>query len=224
MHEEHLEKSNTGLILPEVIVLILIALLFSKCHYTGANAEPTEGHSKEHTEAAIEAPTGSVDSLGNFIYDEGEMVAIALPTDTLNVGKFSTEYKLYTFLADSTATIDTTNGNWFDFTNVRFKTGSSVMTDSSVNQLKNLVSIIKAFPNSKFKIGGYTDNTGDSTANVALSQKRADAVSSSIKTLGVSGAQITGAEGYGPLHPVGDNTTTEGKAMNRRVSVNVKAK
>ncbi|QES89274.1 OmpA family protein [Rhizosphaericola mali] len=223
MHEEHLEKSNTGLILPEVIVLILIALLFSKCHYTGANAEMKEGN-PEHTEAALEAPTGSVDSLGNFIYDEGEMIAIELPTDTLNVGKFSTEYKLYTFLADSTATLDTTNGNWFDFTNVRFKTGSSVMTDSSVNQLKNLVSIIKAFPNSKFKIGGYTDNTGDSTTNVALSQKRADAVSASIKTLGVANTQLTGSEGYGPLHPVGDNTTTEGKAMNRRVSVNVKAK
>ncbi|HEY7162217.1 MAG TPA: DUF937 domain-containing protein, partial [Acidobacteriota bacterium] len=112
---------------------------------------------------------------GNFIYDIGEMITIDLPNNggQLNVGKYSTEARLVEFLKDPNAVVDTVNGNWFDFTNVRFKTGSTTITDDSYTQLKNLVAIIKAFPNATFKVGGYTDNTGDASANLTLSQKRA---------------------------------------------------
>jgi len=105
---------------------------------------------------------GKVDSVsGEFVYDPGKMIDIELPGAVkLNVGENSTEAKLYSFLNDASKTIDTVKGNWFDFTNVRFKTGSSIITDESMTQLKNMVAIAKAFPNAKFKLGGYTDNTG----------------------------------------------------------------
>lgn len=225
--EDHQEKNNTRTILPEAIVLGLIAMLFAYgCQYKGGhNEEKKESlHGEEATHTVTEMPKGTLDAAGNFIYDEGQLTALVLGKDTLHVGQSSTEYKLYTFLADSTAALDTVNGNWFDFTNVRFNTGSATITDSSYNQLKNLSSIIKFFPKAQFKIGGYTDNTGDSAANVKLSQGRADAVLGAVQKLGVSAAQLTGAKGYGPEHPVGDNATPEGKAVNRRVSVNVKAK
>jgi len=90
--------------------------------------------------------------------------------------------------------------------------------------LKNLVAIIKAFPHATFKVGGYTDNTGDAAANLSLSQKRADAVAAAILKQGANKAQISKAEGYGQEHPVGDNSTADGRAMNRRVSVRVKSK
>jgi outer membrane protein OmpA-like peptidoglycan-associated protein len=149
-----------------------------------------------------------------------------LPNNTgdLKVGKWSTEAKLVEFLANSAAKTDPVNGNWFDFTNVRFKTGGTMMTPSSATQLRNLVMIIRAFPHAKFKIGGYTDNTGNAAKNLALSQKRADAIAAEIIRLGASKSQLTGAEGYGDQHPAGDNNTEEGRAMNRRVAVNVKAK
>lgn len=230
-HEDYQEKNNTRTILPEVIVLSLIALLFAYgCQYKGNNpagGHGEEGHGQEHEEAKsafVEIPKGKLDSAGNFIYDEGELNALILGKDTLHVGQYSTEFKLYSFLADSTAELDTVAGNWFDFTNVRFNTGSATITDSSYKQLKNLAAIVKFFPKAQFKIGGYTDNTGDSALNVKLSQERADAVAVAIQKLGVSAAQLTGAKGYGPEHPVGDNETAEGKAVNRRVSVNVKAK
>jgi flagellar motor protein MotB len=126
---------------------------------------------------------GKVDAVtGNFIYDVGEMITIDLPNNggQLNVGRYSTEARLVEFLKNPNVVVDTVNGNWFDFTNVRFKTGSSTITDDSHTQLKNLVAIIKAFPNATFKVGGYTDNTGDASANLALSQKRADAVAAAI--------------------------------------------
>ena len=170
---------------------------------------------------------GKVDTVtGNFIYDIGDMITIDLPNNggQLNVGRYSTEARLVEFLKDPNAVVDTINGNWFDFTNVRFKTGSSTITDDSYTQLKNLVAIIKAFPNATFKVGGYTDNTGVPSANQALSQKRADAVAAAIAKQGANKAQITKAEGYGQEHPVGDNSTPDGRAMNRRVSVRVKSK
>jgi len=170
---------------------------------------------------------GKVDTVtGNFIYDVGEMITIDLPNNggQLNVGRYSTEARLVEFLKDPNAVVDTVNGNWFDFTNVRFKTGSSTITDDSHTQLKNLVAIIKAFPHATFKVGGYTDNTGDAAANLSLSQKRADAVAAAILKQGANKAQISKAEGYGQEHPVGDNSTADGRAMNRRVSVRVKSK
>jgi outer membrane protein OmpA-like peptidoglycan-associated protein len=88
----------------------------------------------------------------------------------------------------------------------------------------NIVLLGKGFPAAIFKLGGYTDNTGDSVANVALSQKRAYAVVAALKKLGMSAKAISGAKGYGPEFPIGDNATLLGKAMNRRVAINVKSK
>lgn len=216
------------------LLLIAAAILIWLFARKGCNKESTVSTIDTTTTTITPPPMdvsttvkGKVDSVtGDFVYDLGEMTAINLPNNggTLNVGKWSTEARLVEFLTNPNATIDEEKGNWFDFTNVRFKTGSSTLTTESDVQLKNLVMIIKAFPNAKFKIGGYTDNTGDPAANLALSQKRAEAVASQVVKLGAGKSQITGAEGYGEQHPVGDNSTADGKAMNRRVSVSVKAK
>lgn len=178
------------------------------------------------SEATAPVVTGRVDTSGNYIYDLGKIISIDLPNGAgkLEVGENSTENRLYKFLSDPTATIDTAKGNWFEFTNVRFNTGGSKVDSTSAAQLKNIVAISKAFPAASFKLGGYTDNTGDSIANVALSQKRAEAVAAALKTFGASAKAITGAKGYGPQFPIGDNATAEGKAQNRRVAINVKSK
>jgi outer membrane protein OmpA-like peptidoglycan-associated protein len=169
---------------------------------------------------------GSVDSTGNFVYNLGKMITLDLPNNggKLEVGENSTEAKLVAFLNDANQTIDTIKGNWFEFTNVKFKTSGSEITDESMTQLKNMVAIAKAYPTAQFKIGGYTDSTGSAEVNLALSQKRADAVSAMLKKSGVSEKSLTGTKGYGKEHPIGDNKTAEGRAMNRRVAVNVKAK
>ncbi len=178
---------------------------------------------KETVTAAI----GKLDTLtGEWIYDAGEMATIELPNNggKLTVGKNSTEYRLVNFLNDKNAMVDTAKGNWFEFTNVRFKTGSSTITDESMTQLTNMVAIAKAYPAAQFKLGGYTDNTGNAAANVALSQKRADAVVAMLVKMGAAATSIAGAKGYGPEWPMADNATAEGRAQNRRVAVNVKAK
>ena len=172
------------------------------------------------------AVAGTVDTSGNYIYDLGKIISIDLPNGAgkLDVGENPTENRVFKFLSDAAATIDTVKGNWFEFTNVRFNTGGAKVDSASAAQLKNIVAISKAFPAATFKLGGYTDNTGDSVANVSLSQKRSEAVVAELKKLGVSVKAITGAKGYGPQYPIGDNTTAIGKAQNRRVAINVKSK
>jgi OmpA-OmpF porin, OOP family len=176
--------------------------------------------------AAATAVTGAVDSLtGEFTYDEGAKMDMELPNGAgkINVGANSTEARLINFLNSSTP-VDTAKGNWYEFTNVKFKTGSSEITEASLVQLKNMVAIAKAYPTAQFKIGGYTDNVGKAASNVALSQKRAYAVAAKLTSLGAAAASLAGAKGYGPEWPIGDNSTAAGRAQNRRVAVNVKAK
>lgn len=235
--------SNGFVRLVIVISLALLAvLLWNTCgrslptdgkghgdgHGGGHAAAPAAGHEAKHD--AGTAPTmaaGKVDTTtGDFIYDAGKMVTIDLPNNAgkLQVGEFSTENKLYHFLADTTQQLDTVKGNWFELTNVKFRSGGITIDSSSLDQIKNIAAISKAFPAAQFKVGGYTDNSGDTNSNILLSQRRADVVLGEFKKAGLSSAIFINAKGYGPEHPIGDNATVEGRAMNRRVAVNVKAK
>jgi OmpA-OmpF porin, OOP family len=132
------------------------------------------------------------------------------------------EDNLVTYLNDAASTVD--KAKWFDFDNLLFETGKATLTAESQKQLTNVAEILAAYPKVKLKFGGYTDNVGDSIGNVKLSQKRAESVVSELKKLKVNATQIVGAEGYGPMHPVADNATEEGRAKNRRISVNVREK
>ena len=82
---------------------------------------------------------------------------------------------------------------------------------------------MKAIPIVEFKIGGYTDNTGDPEENKKLSQARAEAVMNALIEQGIDASRLT-AEGYGSEFPVADNKTPEGREQNRRVAIRVTKK
>lgn len=109
---------------------------------------------------------------------------------------------------------------WYDFDHVNFKMGSSTELEAgSQGQLDNLVAILKAFPDSKVKIGGYTDKTGNEASNVKLSQARADFIKAALAKAGV-GAQVLGAEGYGSKFAKVDAKASDAeRAADRKMSV-----
>ena len=67
-------------------------------------------------------------------------------------------------------------------------------------------------------VTGHTDNVGAVEQNLQLSQKRANSVMAKLVRKDVSADHLT-AEGYGQQDPIADNSTEEGRARNRRVSV-----
>lgn len=220
-------------LLPLLLIAALVGAIFygmKSCNKPADGVTTTIDSTLNTTTTTTETTTtttvtGKFDSIsGDWTYELGNVIPLKLKDGSeIQVGEYSTEAKLVAFLNSSDA-IDTVKGNWFDFTNVKFKTGSSEITEESLTQLKNLVAIAKAYPTAQFKVGGYTDNTGAAAANIALSQKRADAVAAKVVALGAAKSSIVGAKGYGPEWPVADNATPEGRAQNRRVSVNVKTK
>ena len=70
---------------------------------------------------------------------------------------------------------------------------------------------------------GHTDSMGSVEYNQALSERRATAVKEYMVSEGING-NIVDASGEGESNPVADNSTEEGRALNRRVDVHVGAK
>jgi outer membrane protein OmpA-like peptidoglycan-associated protein len=112
---------------------------------------------------------------------------------------------------------------WFDFDRLLFDTGQATLQPASYDQLNNVAAILKAYPTAKIRLGGYTDNTGDPTANQRLSEERANSVMAELTQRGIDPARLT-AQGYGDQNPVADNATEEGRQKNRRISFRVAEK
>jgi outer membrane protein OmpA-like peptidoglycan-associated protein len=129
----------------------------------------------------------------------------------------SAEAKLLSFL-ENAAPAD--RESWYELERVTFETDSATLQPRSREQLRNVAAILAAYPRARIRIGGYTDNSGDSAANQQLSQARAAAVSRELAGMGVAAGRLE-AEGYGSAHPVADNGTPDGRAKNRRVAMRV---
>lgn len=118
------------------------------------------------------------------------------------------------------ATEDQLKEKWFNFDNINFVFGTTDQLEGDSNiQLENLSQILKKYPDTKVKIGAYTDRVGDDANNKVLSQKRADFLKAELTRLGV-GAQVVGAEGYGEeFSTVDENASDEERSADRKMSV-----
>lgn len=90
-------------------------------------------------------------------------------------------------------------------------------TDAEL-KLAKISGILLTYPSLKLQVEGYTDNTGSPDYNQKLSEERANAVEAFLVSQGVAPDNIT-AQGYGEADPVADNSTSAGRAQNRRVEL-----
>ncbi|WP_202306321.1 OmpA family protein [Dryocola clanedunensis] len=109
---------------------------------------------------------------------------------------------------------------WLSFDRLKFKTNSADLQPESEEQMKNIAEIMKAYPNTRLELGGYTDNTGDKDFNLELSKKRADSVRQGLINLGANGDNLE-AHGFGSEFPVAPNNTEENRAKNRRIDIKI---
>ncbi|GGD46194.1 hypothetical protein GCM10011514_07800 [Emticicia aquatilis] len=138
----------------------------------------------------------------------------------LNFGEKSIENELISFIEDKSKPVDKTT--WFNFRDLRFETGSAVIDSTSMQEVRNIAEILKAYP-IDLKIGGYTDNVGKEAANQKLSADRATSVVNALVAMGIDAKRLS-PEGYGSQFPVASNDTEEGRAQNRRIAVRVTQK
>ena len=104
---------------------------------------------------------------------------------------------------------------------IQFETGSSVITKSSYTILNRVYSyMIRSGAGNSFNIGGHTDNVGNADANMRLSDARAKAVFNYLVSKGIRANRLT-YKGYGDTTPIETNSTTQGRAKNRRVEFNM---
>jgi OmpA-OmpF porin, OOP family len=154
--------------------------------------------------------------------DLGALVGTKLPDGTtLQIPQRGVEGKLLAFIQDPNRAPDKTS--WFDFDRLLFATNSTTLEPQSTEQLTAVAGILKAYPAVHLTIGGYTDNTGNASSNLKLSQGRADSVVAQLESMGIASDRLV-AKGYGEDHPVGDNSTPDGRALNRRISMLVTSK
>lgn len=87
--------------------------------------------------------------------------------------------------------------------------------------LYNVAQTLREYESTTVDVAGHADSTGTDEYNMALSQRRADAVSAILTSNGVNPVRVV-AVGFGESRPIASNDTPEGRAKNRRVEIKLR--
>ena len=107
-------------------------------------------------------------------------------------------------------------------TNVYFDTGKAVLSEAAKAELCNTATQATATDNALMLVVGYTDSVGGQDYNQQLSEKRAGRVINYLQqACRWQPYRMLTPTGMAEADPLASNDTNEGKAQNRRVSVNI---
>ena len=104
--------------------------------------------------------------------------------------------------------------------NLFFVRSKAEVLPESIPEMDRVYKLLIDYPKLVIELGGHTDNQGIYSANVKLSQERADAVRTYLTEKGIEKRRIK-TKGYGPTKPVADNRNPETRKNNRRVEIKV---
>jgi outer membrane protein OmpA-like peptidoglycan-associated protein len=121
-------------------------------------------------------------------------------------------------LNEALPTRDSDRGLVAEIGGVQFATGTADANATARESLSKFSGVVASYPELRFNVEGHTDSTGSAATNQELSLKRAMTVRDYLISQGVPASKIDVA-GLGPTAPIGDNTTTDGRARNRRVEI-----
>lgn len=115
-------------------------------------------------------------------------------------------------------TQETARGLIVNMNDVLFNLNSAQLKPGAKVKLAKVAGILETYPGLNLQVEGYTDSTGSPGYNLKLSNKRATSVETFLIEQGVQPPGIT-AQGYGEADPVASNSTSSGRAQNRRVEL-----
>lgn len=103
---------------------------------------------------------------------------------------------------------------------VNFEFDSAALSPDAQVILETAIEALSESPGARIEVAGHTDSTGTEGYNQRLSERRAQAVADYLSKGGIDASRLD-VRGYGESNPVADNATRDGRAQNRRVSLNV---
>ena len=102
--------------------------------------------------------------------------------------------------------------------NVTFDTDSAALRPQFFGVLNSVGKVLTEYDKTVVEVAGHTDSTGSDSYNLQLSQRRANTVGEYLYTQGIMDQRIM-TVGMGEHHPIADNSTAEGRQLNRRVEI-----
>ncbi|MBV6286798.1 OmpA family protein [Pseudomonas aegrilactucae] len=112
----------------------------------------------------------------------------------------------------------TDRGTVVTFGDVLFDTGRAELKGSSQRNIEQLADYLRANPERKVRVEGFTDSTGADAFNQQLSEQRAAAVANALRRQGIQAQRVI-STGYGKAYPVASNASASSRQLNRRVEV-----
>ena len=199
MVESNEKGSGTGKkLVPLFLALLLVGGILYLMRSCGDEPAREAVHQAQEAMAELTLPGG---------------VELSVPDGAFN-------FKLAQFLADGN---DKTLPRRFVFDHLNFESASTKITPESEQTLKDLTTILKAYPAVNVGLEGHTDSAGAKEANKMLSLNRADAIRATLVASGVDTKRMETA-GWGEERPTASNDTDEGRAKNRRLEMTVLSK
>lgn len=210
-----------------ICVLLLVAIAGCATRGTGTTTPRATKRDKTGKGAAIGAAAGAVVGILTGEREADEILARAAIGAAIGAGvgayMDAQEEKLGHIPGTSVERVaDDALLIHFD-SDILFAVDSSALAADSRNTLDQVAGVLNEYPKTAVVVQGHTDSTGSEAYNQGLSERRAGTVKNYLLLRGVDGARMT-AIGFGETAPRASNDSEEGKRMNRRVDILVKAK
>lgn len=114
----------------------------------------------------------------------------------------------------------TPRGQTIRLTHLIFQQGKSLIDPASFDELDEVVAMMKYNEKLVIQLEGHTDNVGNASKNMELSQERVDEVKDYLVDKGISKGRVK-TKAFGGTQPIAKDKTPEARNLNRRVEVRI---
>ncbi len=126
--------------------------------------------------------------------------------------------------ADNKSMVESILNSEMSLSVVFFDFNKTDLKKSTLYELNRISKLLTEHPAMIIEVTGYTDNVGSDRYNDSLSHKRTDAIVYYLTNQSDIDAKRISVKDHGESEPIADNTTEEGRGLNRRVEMKLKAK
>lgn len=122
---------------------------------------------------------------------------------------------------DSNIKVENTNaGIRLTIQNLQFKPDSAELLPGEEQRLDKIAQVLREAGNNQFLVEGHSADTGFEKGEMKVSAERAHAIAEALSRRGISASRFI-TKGSGAHKPIADNSTPEGRAINRRVEITI---